>query len=60
MSNEDHKHRAEQAIAGLNAILGRRLVQPAGRLAPQTTPVVSTTFPPLDAAVGLGVFPVGS
>ncbi len=58
MSEEDNKRRAEQAIAGLNATLGRRLVQPAGRLT-QTIPVVSTTFPPLDAALGLGGVPYG-
>ncbi len=50
MSEEDNKRRAEQAIAGLNVTLGRRLVQPIRRLA-QTIPVVSTTFPPLDAAL---------
>jgi recombination protein RecA len=58
MSNEDNKRRAEQVIAGLNATLGRRLVQTAGRLA-QTPPVVSTTFPPLDTALGIGGIPRG-
>jgi len=51
MDNEDNKRWAEQVIAGLNATLGRRLVQTAGRLA-QAPPIVSTTFPPLDAALG--------
>lgn len=58
MSEEDNKRRAEQVIAGLNASLGRRMVQPAGRLA-KAIPVVSTTFPPLDAALGLGGIPRG-
>jgi len=58
MSEEDHKRRAEQVIAGLNATLGRRLVQPARRLA-ETTPVVTTTFPPLDGALGIGGIPRG-
>lgn len=58
MSNEDNKRRAEQVIAGLNATLGRRLVQTAERLA-QAPPVISTTFPPLDAALGIGGIPRG-
>lgn len=58
MSEADNKRRAEQAIAGLNASLGRRMVQPAQRLV-ETIPVVSTTFPPLDAALGLGGIPRG-
>lgn len=58
MSEEDNKRRAEQTIAGLNATLGRRLVQPARQLV-EATPVVSTTFPPLDIALGLGGIPRG-
>lgn len=58
MSEEDNKRRAEQVIAGLNATLGRRLVQPARRLA-EATPVVTTTFPPLDGALGIGGIPRG-
>ncbi len=58
MSEEDNKRRAEQVIADLNATLGRRMVQPAKRLA-ESTPVVSTTFPPLDGALGLGGIPRG-
>lgn len=58
MSNEDNKRRAEQVIAGLNAYLGRRLVQPAKQLA-ETIPVITTTFPPLDKALGIGGIPRG-
>lgn len=58
MSDEDNKRRVEQLITGLNAQLGRRLVQPARQLA-AAVPVVTTTFPPLDAALGVGGIPRG-
>jgi RecA/RadA recombinase len=58
MSKEDHKRRAEQIIAGLNAYLSHRLVQPAKQLA-ETIPAVTTTFPLLDKALGIGGIPRG-
>ena len=58
MGEEDDKRLVKQVNAGLNATLRRRLVQPTSRLT-KTSPVVSTTFPNLDAALGSGGIPRG-
>jgi len=58
MSNEDNKRRIEQVIAGLNMYLAHRLGQTAKR-PDEPIPVVTTTFPPLDKALGIGGIPRG-